>query len=115
LFLQIGIANVQLQDCYSTCQVQCAAYITAWNPYSEATDLDQNRRLQSLLAVELKTMNLHFFEGIGQHSSGTWPGEESFLVLGLKLNEAISLGNKYRQNAIVWCDRDAIPKLILLR
>ena len=43
------------------------------------------------------------------------PGEPSYLVFGLKLEAAKTLGRALRQNAIVWSDVDAVPRLILLR
>jgi hypothetical protein len=54
-------------------------------------------------------------DGESSDSIGTWPGEKSFLVLGLDLETAIRLGREFRQNALVWADEDAIPRLILLR
>jgi hypothetical protein len=33
----------------------------------------------------------------------------------MSLEAAKKLANQFAQNAIVWCDADAIPQLILLR
>ncbi|TAL78491.1 MAG: DUF3293 domain-containing protein [Burkholderiaceae bacterium] len=46
---------------------------------------------------------------------GSWPGESSFLVLGLDAERAAALGNQYRQNAVLCCDERAVPRLVLLR
>ena len=56
-----------------------------------------------------------YHEGMGEHPSGQWPGEPSFLILGLPLDAAKQLGARHEQNAIVWCGTDAVPQLILLR
>jgi hypothetical protein len=52
---------------------------------------------------------------MGQHPSNKWPGEEIFLVLGLYFEAAKALGERFGQNAIVWCGIDAVPQLIVLR
>lgn len=70
---------------------------------------------QEDLANELKQRSLIFIDGIGQHPSKEWPGEPSYLVFGLKLEAAKTLGVKYEQNAIIWTGSDAVPQLILLR
>jgi hypothetical protein len=67
------------------------------------------------LSKELERRSLSYVEGIGQHKSNQWPGEESFLVFGLTLEAANTLGSKLEQNAIVWSGKDAVPQLILLR
>ncbi len=65
--------------------------------------------------LELGRRSLAYIEGIGQHPSKQWPGEASYLVFGLELEAAKTLGRALRQNAIVWSDADAVPRLILLR
>ena len=93
----------------------CAAFITAFNPFSRELTADENRRRQAELAKELTRRSLDFVEGVGQHPSGDWPGEPSFLVFGLELEAAKSLGKVYEQNAIIWCGADCVPDLILLK
>lgn len=74
-----------------------------------------NAGKQAELAQELSKRNLTFFDAIGQHPTGIWHGEPSYLVLGLSFETAKELGCKYVQNAIIWCDEKAIPELVLLR
>lgn len=54
-------------------------------------------------------------ESLNVDPSGKWPPEKSFFVPGLDLNTARSIGQQFNQNAIVWIDSEAIPRLILLR
>jgi hypothetical protein len=54
-------------------------------------------------------------DGFGQDPAGQWDGEDSFLVLGISLEAAKKLGSQFEQNAIVWADSNAVPKLFLLR
>ncbi|WP_310387414.1 DUF3293 domain-containing protein [Roseateles sp.] len=67
------------------------------------------------LAAELRTRSLASVEGIGQHPSNQHPGEVSYLIFGLTLEAAKTLGTKWEQNAIIWSGADAMPQLITLR
>jgi hypothetical protein len=58
---------------------------------------------------------LTFLPGLGKDPDGIWPPEISILILGLSLEAGKTLAQKYRQNAFVWCSRDRVPELILLR
>ncbi len=115
LVLRINEFNKPLASLYKVNRANCCCYITACNPLGNIISDDANDDRQSLLATDIRNRGLTFFKGIGQHPSGKWPGEPSFLVLGIALEAAKSLGNKYEQNAIVWCGSDAVPQLVLLR
>ena len=89
-----------------------AAFITAWNPFSEQLSLLKNEERQNALKAELKRRGLKFIDGIGQHPSNNWPGEPSVLVLGLSKEAAKSLAGHNEQHAFVWAASDAIPELV---
>ncbi len=113
--LTVGIASPELTGLYQALKVACAAFITAFNPFSQELTADENHRRQAKLAKKLTRLGLEFVEGVGQHPGGNWPGEPSFLVFGLALEAAKSLGKVYEQNAIIWCGADSVPDLILLK
>ncbi len=113
--LQIGQVSPDLLSLYRRHNVDCAAFLTGWNPFSREVSEAENRDRQKALAAELTRRSLAFLEGIGQHPSNNWPGEESLLVLGLSLEAAKTLGERFEQNAIVWCGADGVPQLIVLR
>lgn len=113
--LRVDSQCPELAAIHQAYQTDCSLFITAFNPFSEIFDEAVNVARQLDLANELKQRSLIFIDGIGQHSSNQWPGEPSFLVLGLKLEAAKTLGVKYGQNAIIWIGSDAVPQLILLR
>lgn len=92
-----------------------AAFITAWNPLGKALWLEINRRRQNALRDELRAQGLPSVEGFGAHADDPDQGEESLLVLGLDRDVACALGRRFEQNAILWSDRDAVPRLVLLR
>jgi hypothetical protein len=113
--LRIDEPCPELLDLYRSSKLACAAFITACNPYSRAVSDSENTERQMELAKELRNRSLKFLDGVGEHPSGDWPSEASYLVLGLSLEAAKSLGQRYEQNAIVWCGADGVPKLVLLR
>ena len=115
LTLNIGVANAGLAALHTSHSVESSAYVTACNPFSQAMDDSINEELQAVFARELQQQGLTYIKGIGQHPTNGWPGEQSFLVLGLSREDAKMLGARYEQNAIVWCDHDAKPELVVLR
>lgn len=115
LTLRIGVANPMLAALHKVHQIDCSGFITACNPFSQTFDEAANAERQAALARVLTLRSLTFIDGIGQHPSNQWPGEASFLVFGLKLEAAKTLGILLEQNAIIWSAADAVPQLIQLR
>ncbi len=113
--LRVGVQSAELMTLHKSLGKVCSTFITAWNPWSQQVDCTENRSLNSFLSKELDNLGLPYIEGFGQHPSNAWPGEESFLVFGLPLDESKALGSRYEQNALIWCGEDATPQLILLR
>ena len=113
--LRIGAASEPLAGLYRQHGVNCAAFVTACNPYSQQMDAAANAARQAELESELKQRSLRFLAGEGRHPAGGWPAETSFLVLGISREEAKELGRRYEQNAVAWCGPDAVPELLLLR
>ena len=113
--MKVGMPSEPLRQLYSQYRSDCAAYITACNPFSRNLSDTENTARQAALLNELTGRSLKFINGIGLDSKGEWPGEASFLVLGLSLEATRVLARKYEQNAVVWCDKDAVAQLILLR
>jgi hypothetical protein len=113
--LWIGRDSAALAVIHTRHRVDCSAYLTACNPYSQPLDEATNARRHADLGQELRQRSLIAFEGVGQHPSNQWPGEASYLILGLTLEAAKVLGHRLEQNAIVWSGADAFPQLILLR
>jgi hypothetical protein len=113
--LRIGHHCEQLALAHAQRRVTCSAYITACNPRSAPLGEHENNARQVALASELLGRGLAFLHGVGQHPTNGWPGEPSYLMFGLSLEEAMALGREWDQNAIVWAGEDAIPQLVLLR
>lgn len=113
--LRIGTPASELKLLMKRHSVGSAAFITACNPLGVALSQEGNSERQRALQHALVHRSLPHFSGVGQGTSGDWPGEDSFLVLGLDLVAAQRLANDVEQNAFVWADAQAVPKLILLR
>jgi Protein of unknown function (DUF3293) len=113
--LRVGIASELLANLYKHFQASCGVFVTAFNPLSIDIGEAANSVRQVDLAKELNRRNLTYFDSVGKHPSGEWMAELSYFVLGLSLEAAKVLGEKYDQNAVVWCGSDTIPRLILLR
>lgn len=113
--LRVDEPSAALAGAHKRFRTDCSAYLTACNPFSEDVGAASNAQRHADLGLELARRSLAHIEGIGQHPSNQWPGEPSYLVFGLKLEATKTLGRALRQNAIVWSDADAVPRLILLR
>jgi hypothetical protein len=94
---------------------QCALYITAYNPHSQSQPIETNLTASKQLCDLLSSHSSHIFAGKSLDPAGKWPAEPSFLALGIDLATSKALGRQFDQNAIVWIDFDAIPRLVLLR
>lgn len=115
LTLRIAEPNYGLLGLFKANRSDTCAFVTACNPLGQIFGEAENAQLQDQLAHDLRFKSLSFITGEGKHPVGAWPGEPSFLVFGLSLEAARTLGKKFEQNAIVWCGPDAIPQLVLLR
>ena len=113
--LKIGQVSEPLLRLYKQHRCDCAAFITASNPFSQKLDPSINAQRHLDLMADLTSRSLIFIDGVGLGKDPDWPGEASCLIFGLALEASRVLGNKFNQNAIVWCDSDAMPQLVLLR
>lgn len=92
-----------------------AAYLTAWNPWSEMQSPEANAEANERLAKELNGLPVvvQVLNGIGIDPSGKWPGEESFLIIGIHFKQAMELAERYGQNAFIFYRRGSEAELIV--
>jgi len=88
--------------------------ITAWNPLGQEVSREQNDAAQDILLATLHNEAPTFLPASGYDPNGTW-AEPGFLVFGLTRAQAVALGRRFRQNALVWSEPDGVPELLLLR
>lgn len=88
-------------------------FITACNPFGQSCPEAENNAANASLREALVARHWVVFDGMGTGSDGDWPPEPSFLVLGPDHATAIQLCAEWRQNAVVWFDSEAIPRLLV--
>jgi hypothetical protein len=88
------------------------AFITAWNPGSRPLAAEENDARQAALLTTLRERGLGWFDGSGIPESADWPPEESVLVLGISQRDAVELGRRFGQLAIVVGKRDGAAELV---
>ena len=110
--LNVGCYSPELDQLHQKLGVSTSLYITAWNPFSELLTDEDNDAKQQALVSDITDLGLDMMTGRGIAQSGDWPPEESIIVLGCDESTAITLSQKYQQNAVVFSDENAIPRLI---
>ena len=113
--LRIDQYSASLNEIFLISNHQYAAFITASNPLSQQLKPHVNQTRNTQLRKVLTQYTNLIFEGASIDPTKLWPAEQSFLALGLNIKVAKVLGKQFDQNAVVWIDTDAIPRLILLR
>jgi hypothetical protein len=77
------------------------AFITAYNPHSQARAETLNRAAQELLRQTLDGRGYRLHQGQGVPDGSIWPPEPSFFVPGLSPAEALGLAREFDQAAVL--------------
>ena len=77
------------------------AYITAWDPGSAELPPGENGARHDHLKNEVTGLRFEAFEGYGEPTNPNWMPERSLLVFGISASEAVAMGRRYGQIAIV--------------
>lgn len=88
-----------------------AAFITAFNPFSQRLPDQENQHRHSMLLRALEAENLSWLAGYGKGSDPEWDQEESVLVLGVSLESALALGREFEQHAILFYELNSEARL----
>lgn len=114
--MRVGCYSEGLQRLYEAFDCRSAAFLTAANPGGVKVSDNLNFRAEARLAQQLDAISLPVTSGVGLDADETsdWPGERSFLVLGIERSNAVRLGLQHGQLAIIWCPETAIPELLML-
>jgi hypothetical protein len=91
-----------------------AAIVTAWNPRSRRLTAARNRARNARLLRDIASRGWRRLEcdGVGAAADGGEWREASYVVADPALADAVELGRRYEQNAVVWWRRGAAPVLI---
>jgi len=112
--LRVGVPSAPLRALHEARGVQGSSFLTAWNPRSTPLPEARNLVRQEALKRELEQGGYAWIEGRGVGADATWAPEPSVLVLGVSEPDAIALGRRHGQHAILWIGRDATPRLVWL-
>ena len=113
--MHIGQASAALEKLLQARGYQEAVFITACNPHSQLCSAKENQAAQQRLYQVLSQYHTcTILPGKGIDPQEQWPGEESYLVLGLNLEAAKAIGRQFAQNALVWIGLSTPAQLILL-
>ena len=115
IVLNIGKHSPALATLFATMQVDCGAFITAYNPEGRQQSNEANDRDHRQLVALVTGLGLRAIEGAGEAQAGDWPPERSVFVPGLDRTAASDLGRRFRQDAIVWVGANVVPELVMLR
>ena len=106
IVLKVNQSNRELSALMKGSGVKSAAFLTAYNPFSQELTFEENQLRHGRLAAAVNSLGLEFFPGEGRDDSGRWPSERSILVLGIEFEDAEYLADEYGQNAFIWIETD---------
>ena len=112
LRLRVGKHHHALDALLGDYDTEVWAYITAYNPASDQKSHEDNDAAQERLLAEIAVTHQHWFEGAGIPDDSSWLPERSVLVLGMGEEQAITLGARYGQVAIVTGQRGEPARLM---
>ena len=110
--IRVGEECSQLAELLERKRVRSWCYITAWNPGVERPTLGENQQRNADLLLDLRAAGCEVFDGRGIGEDPGWEPEESFLALGIPAEQAVELGRRYGQYAIVAGEFGEPAKLI---
>lgn len=113
--LQVDHASSELAALLACTHEGCATLITADNPASQPCSDPHNREQGLRLRAAISALGRSCIETRALDPENHWPPEHGLLVPGLALEPAKRLGIDFGQNAILWANTDACPRLILLQ
>ncbi len=90
-----------------------AAFLTAWNPFSQSLPDAVNHAAQARLAADLTPVSTAILTGEGKGRIGNWPPEPSLFAIGITEADATRLAQACRQNAYVWIARGQPARLVI--
>lgn len=100
--LKVGSVNVALGNLLKQFGHPTAAFLTAFNPYSQVRDKEANTQAHQALLGALSDLSIQTIEGLGTDPNDGWEPEPSVLALGLTLAKAEQLADQFGQNAFLW-------------
>ena len=114
LGLRVGQRCLELDDLLADQRVTTWGYVTAFNPGSEPLPAEENVARQRELERAVAEVGLTSYPGEGIGDDGQWPPEPSLLVLGIARDDAVRLGLRFGQLAVVYGELGREAELLVL-
>lgn len=114
LELRAGVASAALARLLRRYGVTSAAYLSTCNPYGVRVGAAANRAAHQALRDALVAADAFVFEGLTLDPAGARPAQPAWLALGIALAPARGLAQRFRQNALLFADDEAVPRLLWL-
>jgi len=112
--LKVNQKSAALHNLYQKHGMNSATFISAYNPYSQINSPELNAKAHTGLCEILSATSYINYQGLGIDPTGKWEYEKSLLLIGISFGDACQLGVDFQQNAILFADGQAIPRLVLL-
>ena len=112
LSVRLGRAAPAVERLLHRLGARTGAFVTAWNPRSHPTAPAENAAAATALAAEIATRGLRALPHRGVGDDPVWPAEEGWFILDLDEAAARALAEAHGQNAIVWIEPGAAPRLV---
>jgi Protein of unknown function (DUF3293) len=113
IILRVGELNQELDDLLARFEAKRCAFITAWSPGAIRLSNPQNEARQAALVAEIERRGYPFLGGRGTAEDGTWPPEDSILIIGIDRPDAKAVGKLFGQIAVVFAGRGKPVELLL--
>lgn len=113
--LQVDGPCPQLDAWLTAHGFDCAAFITAYNPRSQALAAAENQTRMQALQAMLQAQELTWLPGEGVPDQPGWQAEPSLLVPGLAETAACELAEQFEQYAVVHHRRHHTSRLLWTR
>ena len=110
---KIGERSSWLDDLLPERGLDSPIFITAQNPGSRVLDEKENRQRTDVLQKSLVADGYEFLNGYGKGVDPNWSAEQSFLVLGMSLEQGELLAKRFGQFAFVYAQAFREPELII--
>ena len=112
--LSIGQYNRRLDLVLEKYECTTWALMTAFNPYSQCLSAIENQQRHQDLFELVRSLGLIMFDAVGKDKDGVWTPEKSLFILNIERDQAIAIGQKLQQNAIVFGELKDAPRLVWL-
>jgi hypothetical protein len=99
--IRVGNRHADLDALLSELSFAEWAFITAWNPGSALLPPEQNAAAQVDLIRIVRDHSYHFYEGDGIPDQAGWAPERSVWIAGISRADAVEIGRRFGQNAII--------------